>query len=49
MFVSKEQLEDLAYDLRELYEDLQEIISAARYQAELDDLEQEDEYEVEKE
>ena len=45
MFVSAEQLKDLKYDLRELYEDLVDILDSAISQAEYDDVP--DEYEVE--
>ena len=45
MFVSAEQLKNLKYDLREVYEDIIDILDAAISHAEYDDLS--DEYEVE--
>ena len=37
MFITREQLANLAYDLKELYEDLQDIIDAAMNEAEIDE------------
>ena len=45
MFVSAEQLKNLKYDLRELYEDIVDILDSAISQAEYDDLS--DDYEIE--
>ena len=45
MFVSAEQLRNLKYDLRELYDDIIDILDSAISQAEYDDLS--DGYEIE--